>query len=201
MERNFSPSVNIALRPVDLADYFITSNVQAVFDAIASNYRSGIRSINLIGAYGTGKSSFLSVFEQHISGNQVFFERPKLLPSNFHVIKIVGEYDSFIDSLGRQLGLNHAKPGVVLREFQQLAKVEGPLLLMVDEFGKLLEYSAKNEPEKELYFIQQLGEFINNGSYPILWISTLHQDFSGYAHELMRISVKVTPLFRSKLAA
>ncbi|SDE58999.1 hypothetical protein SAMN05216464_107282 [Mucilaginibacter pineti] len=100
MNSNFSPSVNIALRPIDLSDYFITSNVQAVFDAIASNYRSGIRSINLIGAYGTGKSSFLSAFEQHVAGNRVFFESTTLLPANFEIIKIVGDYDSFIDSLG-----------------------------------------------------------------------------------------------------
>src|SRR5437879_4046740 len=119
MNSNFSPSVNIALRPIDLSDYFITSNVQAVFDAVASNYNSGIRSINLIGAYGTGKSSFLSAFEQHIAGDQVFFESKKLLPTDFNVIKIVGEYDSFIDSLGRELGLQQPKPGTVLKAFQQ----------------------------------------------------------------------------------
>jgi len=71
MAKNFSPSVNILVNEVDLSQYLLTSNVQAVFDAIINNYRSGVRTINLVGAYGTGKSSFLSAFIQHLIGTKV----------------------------------------------------------------------------------------------------------------------------------
>lgn len=57
MPKHFSPSVNILRQEVDLAQYFLTSNVQGVFDMLGSSFRSGQRTINLIGAYGTGKSS------------------------------------------------------------------------------------------------------------------------------------------------
>jgi hypothetical protein len=152
MATNFSPSVNIALRPIDLNNYFITSNVQAVFDSIAVNYWSGIRSINLIGAYGSGKSSFLSAFEQHVSGNPIFFEGTKKLPSKFHVLRIIGDYGSFIDGFAALLGVESTKPSQVLRAFEmmltQYSASKAPLLLLVDEFGKLLDritHRAKQE--------------------------------------------------------
>lgn len=59
-------------------------------------------------------------------------------------------------------------------------------LLVVDEFGKFLEYAAKESPEEELYFIQQLAEFANSPDLPILFISTLHQPFEEYALELTK---------------
>ena len=191
MSSKFSPSVNIILKEVDLTDYFITSNVQAVFDGILANYQAGIRSINLVGAYGTGKSSFLSAFEQHISGTKVFYENAPGLPQAFEPLRMVGEYDSFLSTFAQLIGAENDKPAMVLKAFgkyaARAAKEGKAVLLLVDEFGKLLEYAARHQPEKELYFLQQLAELVNNGPDAILWITTLHQDFSGYAHELTRL--------------
>ncbi|MFD0792072.1 hypothetical protein ACFQZX_00505 [Mucilaginibacter litoreus] len=189
MTSNFSPSVNISINPIDLAGYFLTSNVQGVFDSVINNYKSGVRSINLIGAYGTGKSSFLSAFSQHLAGNKVFFEAGKWSSlKKFEFINVVGEYSSFIQLLGTTLNTDSEKSGHVLKAFQeyivQRTQQKVSVVLIVDEFGKLLEYAAKNDPERELFFLQQLAEFVNNGGQDVLWLTTLHQDFAGYALDL-----------------
>ena len=41
-------------------------------------------------------------------------------------------------------------------------KREEFVVLVIDEFGKLLEYAAKNTPERELYLLQKFTEFIND---------------------------------------
>ncbi|MBK7853698.1 MAG: hypothetical protein IPJ79_01205 [Bacteroidetes bacterium] len=60
----------------------------------------------------------------------------------------------------------------------------GLLVLAIDEFGKYLEYAAKHDAEKELYFIQQLAEFCNHPDRNILLLTTLHQNFDAYSFGL-----------------
>jgi hypothetical protein len=192
MKHNFSPSINININEIDLDQYFITSNVQAVFDAIINNYQSGIRSINLVGAYGTGKSSFLSAFSQHISGSEVFYEAKNWTKcTSFRQIKIVGGYESFVEVFADAVNAKSFKTSDLIEAFVNLLKryngTDTGILLIVDEFGKLLEYASKNQPEKELYFLQQIAEIINSGDYDVIWITTLHQDFAAYAGGLTRI--------------
>ena len=47
-----------------------------------------------------------------------------------------------------------------------------------------MEYASQHEPEKELYFIQQLSEFVNNPDHNIVLITTVHQNFDAYAFSL-----------------
>ena len=62
---------------------------------------------------------------------------------------------------------------------------KNPLLfIVIDEFGKFLEYAARHNPEQELYFIQQLTEFVNNSDYNICLITSVHQNFDAYAQNL-----------------
>lgn len=190
--RNFSPSVNININDIDLDKYFITSNVQAVFDAVVNNYQSGIRSVNLVGAYGTGKSSFLSAFSQHIAGNKLFYDNNAWTKcTSFRQIKITGSYESFIEIFSDAVNAKSFKTSDLIEAFinllQRYNKSGIGVLLIVDEFGKLLEYASKNQPEKELYFLQQIAEVVNSGDHEAIWITTLHQDFAAYASDLTRI--------------
>ena len=57
----------------------------------------------------------------------------------------------------------------------------GLLVIAIDEFGKFLEYAAKFDPDRELYFIQQLAEFVNDTDRNIILITTLHQNFEAYS--------------------
>jgi hypothetical protein len=74
------------------------------------------------------------------------------------------------------------------------------MVIVVDEFGKFLEYAAQNAPEKELYFIQQLSEFVNNPDHNILLVTSVHQNFEAYAFHLSSAQknewVKVKGRFR-----
>lgn len=59
-----------------------------------------------------------------------------------------------------------------------------PLLLIFDEMGKVLEYTALHPDESDLYFLQQLTEMAPN--LPMLFVGILHQAFENYAHQLER---------------
>ncbi len=189
MKHKFTPSINILSEEDDFY-YLPTSNSKEVFDQIASQFKSGVHSFNIIGSYGTGKSAFLVALSKHFDKENNYFS-----PVNgqfngctsFEYIKLIGESSSFIDSFASQLGAEYA-PEIIINELEKKAKKlqtkKTCLVIIVDEFGKFLEFAAKNNPDKELYFIQQLAEFANDKNNDVLFISTLHQNFDAYAFGL-----------------
>jgi hypothetical protein len=186
MVKQFSPSQNILLNNFDVEDYIITPNTQEVFDALIGNYASGVRSVNLIGAYGTGKSTFLNALNYHLNEGNIFLETKKWKKfKRFAFIKLVGNYDSIIDNVAHVIGSSSNKPSVLINELESMIKAsnaEGKgLMLIIDEFGKFLEFASANGAEKELYFLQQIAELVNNSEHDAAFITTLHQDFSAYA--------------------
>ena len=62
MTYNFSPSINIVSDSESEYLYIPTKNSIEAYNTIASNFKSGIHSYNIIGSYGTGKSAFLLAF-------------------------------------------------------------------------------------------------------------------------------------------
>jgi hypothetical protein len=189
MVRHFSPSQNILINNFEISEYIITPNTQEVFDSFVNNYTSGVRSINLIGAYGTGKSTFLNALTYHLNEEKVFIEASDWKKyKRFDILKLVGNYDSIIDNVKELIGSSSVKPVALVKELEVLIKASNAegrgFILMIDEFGKFLEYASANGAEKELYFLQQIAELINNADYEAAFITTLHQDFSAYAVEL-----------------
>ncbi len=187
MEGSFSPSVNIVRDSDKGLRYLPTNNSRRVYEQIASNFRSGMHSFNIIGSYGTGKSAFLLALEKHLAGNESYFE-----PVNgqfngckqFKFINIVGYKGSFIEALAEELGTKIQEKAVLKsldKEYQKLHGANICLILVVDEFGKFLEYAASEDPDRELYFVQQLAEYANDASRNILFLTTLHQNFDAYA--------------------
>lgn len=191
--KNFSPSANIEYGVTGNAKYIITPNAQRVAGEIVNQYQAGIHSFTIIGTYGTGKSCFLLKLEQDLIGSNseaTLFKSPRLFaPSvgGVDILNIVGEYSSL-----EQLLLNKLSKKVkgetaleMLKSYYARLKRQNVLLVIViDEFGKLLEHAAKNEVERELFFIQQLAEFANMPERNILLLATLHQNFSSYASKL-----------------
>ncbi len=190
----YSPSVNIVRDQKADINYIPTVNSKQVYTQIINDYQVGIRCFNIVGAYGTGKSAFLWALSKDITGERMFFEKSCISPINgYRVFNIIGEYDSFISCIASTFNLSNKKdikPSAILsairEEQNRLAKQKKGLILLVDEFGKFLEYASKNNPGSELYFIQQLAEFVNSDEKDILFISTLHQDFSGYSRDLTK---------------
>lgn len=172
--------------------YIVTPNAQKVLQEIIDGYRTGIHSFSIIGTYGTGKSSFLLQLEHDLETirNRHLLKNPKVLfDGQCEVLNVLGDYKSLEDLLLTKL---QEKTGVaeydvlkLLKTYYEKQKRQNKLLLIViDEFGKVLEHAAKNNPEEELYFMQKLCEIVNAPTRNILLLTTLHQNFSAYSRKL-----------------
>lgn len=190
LQYKFSPSTNIIWDKEANLNYIPTPNSKRIFKQLIDDYQLGIRAFNIVGTYGSGKSSFVWAFEKNINKEREDFEglngHFKNIES-FNYIPIVGEYKSLQDTLSLKLGCNNNKQQVI-EELDNLYKNRREsnqgLLIVIDEFGKFLEFASKTNPEKELYFIQQLTEYINDLNKEIILITTLHQDFNSYSFKL-----------------
>lgn len=190
MATNFTTSVNI-LRDTERDFHYIpTPNAKQVVSQIVNDFKKGIRSFNIIGTYGTGKSSFLLALEQSIRGKKRYFDPNFISNPKVDFVKIVGSYTSIVEQFADTFEVTTAKNkhenilSEIFNRYHSLGKNNGVLFLFLDEFGKFLEYAAKHNPETELYFIQQLAEFCNNPKYNIVLITTVHQSFESYAYSL-----------------
>lgn len=190
MASKFTPSINIIRDTTRSIRYIPTPNAVKIISQIEQDFSSGIRAFNLIGSYGTGKSSFLLAFEQSLIGTAKHFELGVLPADSVSIINVVGEFDSLQRVLADKLELTSAGnlSQNIFSEIYNRYHVLGPknplLLIVIDEFGKFLEFAAHNEPEKELYFIQQLAEFVHREGSNIVLITSVHQNFDAYSHSL-----------------
>jgi len=190
MVNNFTTSVNI-LRDTERDFHYIpTPNAKQVVSQIVNDFKKGIHSFNIIGTYGTGKSSFLLALEQSIRGGKRYFDPNFITNPKVDFVKIIGSYTSIVDQFADifEVNTNKNKHENILSEifnrYHSLSKNNSILFLFLDEFGKFLEYASKHNPENELYFIQQLAEFCNNPKHNIVLITTVHQSFESYAYAL-----------------
>lgn len=190
MANKFTTSTNI-IRDTDRElKYIPTPNAIRISNQISNDFKKGIRSFNIIGSYGTGKSSFLWALEQTLKSNKLYFGLNLLSNPKIDFIKIVGEYKSLKDSFIDLLEINNDKNitenifSEIYNRYYDLGENNPLLFIVIDEFGKFLEYASHNEPEKELYFIQQLAEFVNNSDNNIILLTTVHQNFDAYAIHL-----------------
>ena len=187
METNFSPSINIVRDLSSEYNYIPTQNSIDAYETISKSFKSGVHSYNLIGSYGTGKSAFLLAFYKHLNKQEQYFTPVNGQfngCSQFKFLNVVGKYESLVKSLSEELGIDNNED-VVYNKIKtlhtSLKKKKKCLVIVVDEFGKVLEYAAKNNPEKELYFIQRIAEFANDKNRNILFLTTLHQNFDAYS--------------------
>lgn len=190
MATKFSTSVNIIRDSNRELNYTPTPNAIGVVNQISNDFKKGIRTFNIIGSYGTGKSAFLWAFQQSITGRKKHFDINLLPNPSIEFINIIGEYKSIKQSFAESFDLKNTKNisdnilSEIFNKYHDLGKKNSLLFLVIDEFGKFLEYAAKNEPESELYFLQQLAEFVNNPELNILLFTTVHQNFDAYAISL-----------------
>ncbi|WP_183561608.1 hypothetical protein [Mucilaginibacter sp. SP1R1] len=185
-------SVNIIRDQDSDIHYITTPNARLIANQIANDFKKGARSFNIIGSYGTGKSAFLLAFEKSLLGRASYLDANFGIGSSYHFMNIVGEFRSLQEVLSEYLALpveNASSQEIfseIFNRFYDLKKsANAPVLyLIIDEFGKFLEYAVRNEPENGLYFIQQLAEFINNPENNIILVTTTHQNFDAYVQQL-----------------
>lgn len=185
---SYIPSVNIEHNTVDDFTYIVTENAKLVVGSLVNGFNCGHHSFTLIGTYGTGKSSFIIALENDLKNRVGQLVRNRKVfgdVNDFEFLNIVGDYTSLSKLMGRKLESETGNPIDALHQFyQELRKQNKFLFIVIDEFGKILEYAANNNPEKELYFLQKLAEFVNVPSRNIILITTLHQNFGSYAAKL-----------------
>ena len=94
-------------------------------------------------------------------------------------------------AIERALGTSRGSDHEILHLIQQAnAKViksgkgDGTLLIL-DEVGKFLEFSALHPEDQDVYFLQQLAEMAaRSGKRPFMVVCLLHQGFNAYANQL-----------------
>ena len=189
----YIPSVNIEYQKSEDLNYLITPNARAVLGTMIERFQSGIHSFQIIGSYGTGKSSFLLALQRELRNSSSDFILNKKVFNQFEYFEfcnIVGDYNSMSNVLGKKLSLADLGTDNILSALDQYYKktqADGKFLfLFVDEFGKILEHAAGN-PEKELYFIQKLTEYVNAPQRNMLLVTVLHQSFNAYAQKLTEV--------------
>ena len=187
MKYRNSPSANIIRDQNIQMDYSVTPNSQRIAFDIFNEFKKGFHSFTLIGSFGTGKSSFLWALQQTLTKSKSFFDiNLGKLTGEIKIINFIGEYASMIQEFNDRFDILQDLEGnqklfdKIFEEYDSLAKKNGLLVIAIDEFGKFLEYSAKNDPEKEMYFVQKLAEFVNKPERNILLLTTLHQSIESY---------------------
>jgi hypothetical protein len=191
----FSPSINI-VRDINYSfSYIPTLNSIKLFDQLLNDVYGGTKCHLIIGAYGTGKSSFLLAYQQTLSRFDIHFKQKETLLNtspDYEFLQIIGDNISLLDHFAFLFSIEQKEysSSDVIKEiekkYKQLQKKKKGLAIIIDEFGKFLEYASKNNPGVELYFIQQLCEWVNNTTADAVLFGTLHQDFNTYSFNLNR---------------
>ena len=191
MAKTFSLSANIENGFAEGMQYLVTPNAQKAIHNIVNDFKSGIHSFTIIGSYGTGKSSFLLALEADLKkkGKKNYLLDSKNLSNakSFEIMNIVGDYAEMSTLLSKALNVEGNKNSILdsLKNYYTQCQKKGKfLLIVIDEFGKVLEHAAKNNPEKELYFLQKLSELVNVPTRQMMLLTTLHQNFGAYAKGL-----------------
>ncbi|WP_028903763.1 ATP-binding protein [Prevotella sp. P6B4] len=193
MARTFSLSANIENGFAEGMQYLVTPNAKNAIHNIVNDFHSGIHSFTIIGSYGTGKSSFLLALEADLKKTgkkRCLLDSKNLSDAKaFEIMNIVGDYAEMSTLLSRALNIEGNTDSILdsLKDYYNQCQKKGKfLLIVIDEFGKVLEHAAKNNPEKELYFLQKLSELINVPTRQIMLLTTLHQNFGAYAKGLTK---------------
>lgn len=71
----YNPSVNIKRDFKKDLSYIPTPNSELVYEELVKQYCNGTHSFTIIGAYGTGKSSFLLALEKVLNNKRTFFQK------------------------------------------------------------------------------------------------------------------------------
>lgn len=184
MKTKYSPSVNIVRDETREINYIVTPNAERIAQQINDLFHKGFHSFNIIGSYGTGKSSFIWALEKSLRSEKEFFKLDLQETAQLEIINVVGEFESLRTLLADYLNMpaQNRSNKEIINSLTSRFKKDKLVFFVIDEFGKILEHAVKNNVDEEIYFLQQLSETINDPSNNCLFITTLHQSFDAYGH-------------------
>jgi hypothetical protein len=98
--------------------------------------------------------------------------------------KILSDLQFLVDSVAKGQKVDSQLLLDAIKKLAESSKTG--VLLVIDELGKNLEYSAQNQASDELYILQQIAELPSSrqGSRVFLF-GLLHQSFIDYAHSMV----------------
>lgn len=200
-------STNIVRDEAKKLNYIVTKNAIEIYNSIFYNKNKASKSFTIIGNYGTGKSTFLWAAEKNLKGETAYFNSEIDGDKQYNFIKIIGENLAISKSLSSYLDIENNDHNSIIEaldnKYKLLAKKGNSLVVIIDEFGKFLEYINKTGNSEDLYLIQLIAEWANDENKNIHFIITLHQDFSEYNDNLSNLEKreweKVKGRFREML--
>ena len=174
----------------------VNQTITDTVDKIVAARARGQGAFTLTGLYGSGKSTFLSLISAVIGGSpevaQLAADRlgssaielseaingPE--NSRGEVLVALGAREAVTASIARSLGLDidSTADAIVGAIQEKAASTSGGLILIVDEFGKSLEYAASSGGD--LYALQMLAELGERKGGKVTIICCLHQSFRDY---------------------
>lgn len=201
----FQRSVNISLDKgliSALEGFYCPISYEQVLSRMASLIsQTGQSAFTWTGSYGSGKSS-LALFLQALvsSDNKLsqlaqskissdnlehiteFFDNKN---SDWHVINLVGQTNSpkqlFKEALFND---TDATAQDIFNKLSKMVDENKKLIIFLDEMGKTLEAANRSEQsDDDIFFLQQLAEFVNRSQGKIVFIGILHQSFIAYARQ------------------
>lgn len=186
----FNISTNILRDQSKDLNYVVTPNATKIFERIFSSNNSSNKSFTIIGNYGTGKSTFLWALEKNLLKEKIFFSakfNEKYQSYNF--LKILGDATSLTFAFQKVLGLpTEATSREIIDELEKRRNIADKkkkgYVILIDEFGKYLEYINKNKGNNDLYLLQLISEWANDPEKNTYFIITLHQNFISYSTSL-----------------
>jgi len=188
MKNSFSPSINIIRDQGRDYDYVSTPNAEKVLQQLNESIISGFKSFYMVGSFGTGKSAFLLALESQLNGIKKVFKTPIIFngKTKYEIINIVGDFRSLEVSIKESINARAEKDVIEALDkyYHKISLSKKGLLIVIDEFGKSLEYASQNQPEKELYLLQKLTEYVNDLNKNIILITTLHQNIDTYGNHI-----------------
>ena len=170
-------------------NYVVTPNAIQIYERIVNSAEKSNKSFTLIGNYGTGKSTFLWALEKNLLKEKIYFSNTLDSKSNsFDFIKLVGDNASLTDTLLKTLKLKEGSSNEIIVELEKRrvtsSKKNKGLVLIIDEFGKFLEFISKNKNNNDLYLLQLISEWANDDDKNVFFIISLHQSFISYSASL-----------------
>jgi hypothetical protein len=170
-------------------NYVVTPNAIQIYERIVDSTTKSNKSFTLIGNYGTGKSTFLWALEKNLLKEKIYFSNtPDSNVRSFDFIKLVGDNSSLTDALLNALKLKEGSSKEIIEELEKrritATKKNKGLVLIIDEFGKFLEFIGKNKHNNDLYLLQLISEWTNDDTKNVLFIISLHQSFITYSASL-----------------
>ena len=173
----FPANHKVRLEAMRVAQHFLPQEDplwRPLWDAIAAMPSSG-----LVPAIVTARQEPLTwtIIRALARGADLFFPTKE---RGSRLLRDLCEWESLVEdgnlSLEPQSTLNLLK--------QLLEKAQAPVLLVVDELGKSLEYAAQQSEQDDLYLLQQIAEFAVKGKHQVYFLGLLHQSFAGYSDRL-----------------